>query len=111
MSDLVVWAQDVLGTFGWLAIWLFTLVAGVVAIVRRRSAAGACLGAAAILGLSLQICGGTVVGGLRDVLADLPFTLGNLVALFVRSLGDVVLYALLVAGVALQRPGRSPEVP
>lgn len=111
MTDLVVRAQDVLGTFGWLALWLFVLVAGVVAIVRRRPSAGACLGAAAILGLSLQICGGTVVGGIREALSGLPFTLGNLVALFVRSLGDVVLYALLVAGVALQRSGRAPEAP
>jgi hypothetical protein len=104
VTGLVLAAQDVLGTFGWLAVWLVTLVAGVVAIVRRRSAAGACLGVAAILGLGLQICGGTVVAGLRDALVSLPFTLGNLFAMFVRSLGDVVLYALLVAGVLLQRP-------
>lgn len=108
MTNAILWVQDALGTVGWVAVWLLTLTAGVGAILRGRSGAGACLGAAAILGLALQICGGAVVDGLRGALDGLPLHLGQLFALFVRSLGDALVYSLIVAGALLQRPPARP---
>lgn len=108
MTNAILWVQDALGTVGWVAVWLLTLTAGVGAILRGRSGAGACLGAAAILGLALQICGGAVVDGLRGALDGLPLHLGHLFALFVRSLGDALVYSLIVAGALLQRPPARP---
>lgn len=107
MTGVIVGVADVAGTFGWLAVWLTLLVCGVVCIFRGRSGAGACLGVAAILGLGLQICGGSVYRTIGLSLDVLPWSLGWTVAAFVRSLGDTVLYALLVAAAVLQRPPRS----
>ncbi len=104
MTGLFLTLQDVVGAFGWVAVWLATLVAGVACILRGRSGAGACLGVAAILGLALQICGASVVGALGSALSFLPLDLGRLLAAFVRSLGDTVVYALVVAALLAQRP-------
>jgi hypothetical protein len=104
LIDGLLLLADFAGNAAWLAVWLVVLVAAVVCIFRRRSGAGACLGVAAILGLALQICGGSVFEGVQGVLSFLPWDLDRVGAAFVRSLGDVVVYALIVAGALLQRP-------
>lgn len=93
-------------TVGWVLLWFGVMIGAVIQILRGRSGAGACLGAAAILGLGLQLCGGMfdAVTGPIGAAAGMQVAYG--VRAFLVGCSEALVLFLLLLGTVVQRPAK-----